>query len=106
MNGDMVFPGFVGLLFPAFAAAIKRLGNKYGWDKRMNDMLILAALLVVGAGVAFVRGEIDPRACASLDFEGCFDVIMGYILLVGTWAFGAYKMFYKPSGADDKIAGR
>ena len=93
----------LGIILPPMLALVKRSDRLSAQGK---DMLILGVLALVGAVAAFLCGNISLSACSALDFEGCVGVILGYISLVVGQAFMWYKMFYKPSGLDAKIAGK
>ena len=92
----------LGIIAPPVLALIKRTS----WSEQTKDMLILLALILVGAVAAFLCGNISPYACSAVDLEGCVGIIVGYISLVVGQAFAWYKMFYKPSGIDARIAGK
>jgi len=93
----------LGIILPPILALVKRSDRLSDQGK---DMLILAALVLVGGVAAFLCGDISGFACSALGFEGCVGVILGYVSLVVGQAFMWYKMFYKPSGIDAKIAGK
>ena len=100
-NGDWLV-GLLGALLPLVMALFKRLGL----DQKVQDLIILLALVGIAGAVAFASGEVSVGGCAGLDLEGCFGVIYKYVGLVVTNAFVFYKMLWKPTGIDDKIAGK
>ena len=93
----------LGIIAPPILALVKRSQRL---SDQAKDMLILVALVLVGGLAAFLCGNIDPLACSVVDLEGCIGVIVGYVSLVVGQAFDWYKMLYKPSGIDAKIAGK
>ena len=93
----------LGIIAPPILALVKRSQRL---SDQAKDMLILVALVLVGGLAAFLCGDIDPLACSVVDLEGCIGLIVGYVSLVVGQAFAWYKMFYKPSGIDAKIAGK
>ena len=93
----------LGIVAPPSLALVKRSQRL---SDQAKDMLILVALVLVGGLAAFLCGDIDPLACSVVDLEGCIGVIIGYVSLVVGQAFVWYKMLYKPSGIDAKIAGK
>jgi len=105
-NGQLItmaqVTAILGIIAPPFLALVKRTG----WSKQVQDMAILVILVLVGGLAAFLAGDISPTACNVLPLEDCIGVIMGYITLVVGQAFLWYKMLWRPSGIDDKIAGK
>ena len=93
----------LGIIAPPILALVKRTKKL---SDQAKDMLILLALVLVGGVAAFLCGDIDPLACSVVGPEGCVGIIIGYVSLVVGQAFAWYKMLYKPSGIDAKIAGK
>ena len=93
----------LGIVAPPILALVKRSQRL---SDQAKDMVILLALVLVGGLAAFLCGDIDPLACSVVDLQGCVGIIIGYVSLVVGQAFAWYKMLYKPSGIDAKIAGK
>ena len=93
----------LGIIAPPILALVKRTKRL---SDQAKDMIILVALVLVGGLAAFLCGDIDPLACSVVDLEGCIGIIIGYVSLVVGQAFAWYKMLYRPSGIDAKIAGK
>ena len=93
----------LGIIAPPILALIKRSKKL---SDQAKDMIILVALVLVGGVAAFLCGDIDPLACSVVGSEGCVGIIIGYVSLVVGQAFVWYKMLYKPSGIDARIAGK
>jgi len=92
----------LGIILPPFMAFIKRVG----WEKRTQDLVILAVLIIIGGGAGFLVGDIDPFACSRQELAGCLAVVMAYIGSTVTQALVWYKMYWEGSAVETKLAGK
>ena len=94
--------GVLGFILPPFSGLVDRLGL----EKRNKDLVILAALVVIAAGAAFLVGDINPFACSGAELPACIGIIVGYINLVLVQALAWHKMYFEDSAIRSKIAGK
>ncbi len=88
-------------LIPPIIAAFKRVLFK-GWDQARKDVAVFVVCLLFGAGEMYINGSMkltngDTRQIINM-------VVINMALTVGA-AFVWYKMFWNPSGIDERIAG-
>ena len=94
--------GFIGFV----ASPISGLVDRFVSDKRKKDLIIVAALILVAAGAAFLIGNINPTACSGTELGECIGIVVGYINLVLVQALAWHKMYFEDSAIRNKIAGK
>lgn len=107
MDGQQVLTmagvtGFLGIVMPPLTAFIRR----FGWTKRSTDLAILALLIVVAGGAAFLMGNINPLACSGIQLPECLAIVVGYVNLTLVQALAWYKCYWEDSAVSARIAGK
>lgn len=91
----------LGLVLPPILALVKR----FDLEEKTKDMVVLVLLVGVGGVAGFIIGDVSLAMCTGVELIVCAAKIVAAIDIVVGQAFLWYKMFWKPSGLDDRISG-
>jgi len=100
-NGELL-AGLLAVIAPLVLAIFKRLNL----SKEATSAIVLAGCIVVAGIGLFTSGQLDPRACASIDVVECVKTVFAYLTAALTVAFVYYKMVWQALGIEDRIAGK
>ena len=102
MSNAELLAGLLAVIAPLVLALSKRLKL----SKEATSGIVLAGCVVVAGIGLFVSGELNPKACASVDILECVKVVFAYLTAALTVAFVYYKMVWQALGIEDRIAGK